>query len=69
MSAINAGSCSYAAPVYTYGIIKVNYGQDARKVGDEGGFTPNVQDNMEELVTLASEDPLDQDDRSSWAAL
>ncbi|WMV42773.1 hypothetical protein MTR67_036158 [Solanum verrucosum] len=39
--------------VYTYGIIKVNYGQDACKVGDEGGFTPNVQDNMEELVSLA----------------
>ncbi|KAI6704409.1 hypothetical protein NL676_007371 [Syzygium grande] len=34
------------------GIIKAKYGQDACNVGDEGGFTPNVQDNREELVLL-----------------
>lgn len=30
-------------------VIKAKYGQDACNVGDEGGFAPNIQDNMEAL--------------------
>jgi len=30
-------------------VIKKKYGQDACNVGDEGGFAPNIQDNMEGL--------------------
>jgi enolase len=33
-------------------IIKAKYGQDAANVGDEGGFAPNIQDNMEGLELL-----------------
>lgn len=33
-------------------IIKSKYGQDAANVGDEGGFAPNIQDNMEGLELL-----------------
>lgn len=28
-------------------VIKAKYGLDACNVGDEGGFAPNIQDNME----------------------
>jgi enolase 1/2/3 len=31
-------------------IIKAKYGQDATNVGDEGGFAPNILDNMEGLA-------------------
>ncbi len=36
-------------------VIKAKYGQDACNVGDEGGFAPNILDNMEalELCTQA----------------
>merc|ERR1712232_607084 len=34
------------------GVIKNRYGQDARNVGDEGGFAPSVQDNDEALDVL-----------------
>ncbi|XP_075591174.1 uncharacterized protein LOC142598097 [Dermatophagoides farinae] len=34
------------------GLIKKEYGQDATNVGDEGGFAPNIQDNMKALVIL-----------------
>lgn len=34
------------------GVIKSKYGQDACNVGDEGGFAPNIQDNMEGLELL-----------------
>jgi len=39
------------------GVIKSKYGQDACNVGDEGGFAPNIQDNMEglELLKIAIE--------------
>lgn len=30
-------------------VIKAKYGQDACNVGDEGGFAPNILDNMEAL--------------------
>jgi enolase len=33
-------------------VIKAKYGQDACNVGDEGGFAPNIQDNMEGLELL-----------------
>ena len=33
-------------------VIKAKYGQDATNVGDEGGFAPNIQDNMEGLELL-----------------
>ena len=33
-------------------VIKSKYGQDACNVGDEGGFAPNIQDNMEGLELL-----------------
>jgi len=33
-------------------VIKAKYGQDATNVGDEGGFAPNIQDNMEGLILL-----------------
>ncbi|KAK7482646.1 hypothetical protein BaRGS_00026145 [Batillaria attramentaria] len=33
-------------------VIKGKYGQDACNVGDEGGFAPNIQDNMEGLDLL-----------------
>jgi len=33
-------------------VIKKKYGQDARNVGDEGGFAPNIQDNKEGLELL-----------------
>merc|ERR1711865_1140109 len=33
-------------------VIKKKYGQDARNVGDEGGFAPSVQDNNEALDVL-----------------
>jgi enolase len=38
-------------------VIKAKYGQDACNVGDEGGFAPNIQDNMEglELCKVAIE--------------
>jgi enolase len=38
-------------------VIKAKYGQDATNVGDEGGFAPNIQDNMEglELLNVAIE--------------
>jgi len=38
-------------------VIKAKYGQDACNVGDEGGFAPNIQDNMEalELCKIAIE--------------
>merc|ERR1719359_2025394 len=32
--------------------IKARYGQDACNVGDEGGFAPSVQDNVEALEVL-----------------
>lgn len=34
------------------GVIKGKYGLDACNVGDEGGFAPNIQDNMEGLELL-----------------
>lgn len=34
------------------GVIKAKYGMDACNVGDEGGFAPNIQDNMEGLELL-----------------
>jgi len=34
------------------GVIKAKYGLDACNVGDEGGFAPNIQDNMEGLELL-----------------
>jgi len=34
------------------GVIKSKYGQDATNVGDEGGFAPNIQDNLEGLELL-----------------
>jgi len=34
------------------GVIKKKYGQDACNVGDEGGFAPSVQDNVEALDVL-----------------
>ncbi|CEL93148.1 unnamed protein product [Vitrella brassicaformis CCMP3155] len=33
-------------------VIKKKYGTDATNVGDEGGFAPNIQDNMEGLELL-----------------
>lgn len=38
-------------------VIKSKYGMDACNVGDEGGFAPNIQDNIEalELITVAIE--------------
>ncbi len=33
-------------------VIKKRYGQEAVNVGDEGGFAPNIQDNMEGLELL-----------------
>jgi len=33
-------------------VIKAKYGLDACNVGDEGGFAPNIQDNMEGLELL-----------------
>jgi enolase len=38
-------------------VIKAKYGMDACNVGDEGGFAPNIQDNMEglELIKVAIE--------------
>lgn len=38
-------------------VIKTKYGMDACNVGDEGGFAPNIQDNMEglELIKVAIE--------------
>ena len=33
-------------------VIKSKYGLDACNVGDEGGFAPNIQDNMEGLELL-----------------
>merc|ERR1711923_669777 len=38
-------------------VIKKKYGQDACNVGDEGGFAPNILDNMEglELIVQAIE--------------
>merc|ERR1719394_751066 len=38
-------------------VIKGKYGQDACNVGDEGGFAPNVQENLErlELIRVAIE--------------
>lgn len=33
-------------------VIKAKYGQDACNVGDEGGFAPNIMDNMEGLELL-----------------
>jgi len=33
-------------------VIKKQYGQDATNVGDEGGFAPNIQDNLEGLKLL-----------------
>lgn len=33
-------------------MIKAKYGMDACNVGDEGGFAPNIQDNMEGLDLL-----------------
>ncbi|PVU98140.1 hypothetical protein BB559_001774 [Furculomyces boomerangus] len=33
-------------------VIKSKYGQDATNVGDEGGFAPNIQDNIEGLELL-----------------
>jgi len=38
-------------------VIKGKYGQDACNVGDEGGFAPNILDNMEglELIKVAIE--------------
>jgi enolase len=33
-------------------VIKAKYGQDACNVGDEGGFAPNILDNMEGLELL-----------------
>jgi len=34
------------------GVIKAKYGLDACNVGDEGGFAPSIQDNMEGLELL-----------------
>lgn len=35
-------------------IIKKKYGQDAANVGDEGGFAPNIKDNLEALNLVRS---------------
>lgn len=35
-------------------IIKSKYGLDATNVGDEGGFAPNIQDNIEGLDLLVA---------------
>jgi enolase len=35
-------------------VIKAKYGQDATNVGDEGGFAPNIQSNLEALELLAT---------------
>lgn len=37
---------------YLKKVIKKKYGQDATSVGDEGGFAPNIQDNLEGLKLL-----------------
>ena len=34
------------------GVIKAKYGQDATNVGDEGGFAPNIQSNVEGVELL-----------------
>lgn len=34
------------------GVIKETYGQDACNVGDEGGFAPNIQSNLEGVELL-----------------
>lgn len=34
------------------GVIKQTYGQDACNVGDEGGFAPNIQSNLEGVELL-----------------
>ena len=36
-------------------VIKGKYGQDACNVGDEGGFAPNILDNMEGEVLECSQ--------------
>jgi enolase len=36
------------------GVIKKKYGQDATNVGDEGGFAPNIQSNVEGVELLMS---------------
>lgn len=47
-----------AARVYTQvyhelkSVIKEKYGQDACNVGDEGGFAPNIQSNLEGIELL-----------------
>ena len=33
-------------------VIKAKYGQDATNVGDEGGFAPNIQSNVEGVELL-----------------
>lgn len=33
-------------------VIKENYGLDATSVGDEGGFAPNIQNNMDALALI-----------------
>lgn len=33
-------------------VIKEKYGQDACNVGDEGGFAPNIQSNLEGIELL-----------------
>lgn len=33
-------------------VIKGKYGQDACNVGDEGGFAPNIQSNLEGIELL-----------------
>lgn len=33
-------------------VIKDKYGQDACNVGDEGGFAPNIQSNLEGIELL-----------------
>ena len=33
-------------------VIKGKYGQDACNVGDEGGFAPNIQNNLEGRLDL-----------------
>lgn len=40
-------------------VIKEKYGLDACNVGDEGGFAPNIQDNMEG-VYLMCKNPFDK---------
>ncbi len=47
--AMKMGSETYHA---LRGVIKNKYGLDACNVGDEGGFAPNIQDNMEGLELL-----------------